>query len=75
MVGVSNVGWITGGPWAGRKCIGCSLTMGADGAVLAKGTYGVDAQELIVVDIALRRRTVTGTDIAPMLRGNGYNGP
>ncbi len=75
VVGVSNVGWITGGPWAGRKCIGCSLTMGADGAVLAKGTYGVDAQELIVLEIALRRRTVTGADIAPMLRGKGYNGP
>lgn len=75
VVGVSNVGWITGGPWAGRKCIGCSLTMGADGAVLAKGTYGVDAQELIVVEIALRPRTVAGTDIAPMLRGKGYKGP
>ena len=24
VVGVSNVGPITGGPWAGRKCIGCS---------------------------------------------------
>ena len=75
VVGVSNVGWITGGPWAGRKCIGCSLTMGADGVVLAKGAYGVDAQELIVVELTLRRRTFTGTDIAPMLRGKGYTGP
>ena len=57
VVGVSNVGWITGGPWSGRKCIGCSLAMAADGAVLAKGTYGVDAQELIVVEIALRNAT------------------
>ena len=44
VVGVSNVGWITGGPWAGRKCIGCSLAVGADGIVLAKGAYGVDAR-------------------------------
>ena len=60
VVGVSNVGWIAGGPWSGRKCIGCSLTMGADGTVLAKGTYGVDAQELIVAEIALRPRAFTG---------------
>ena len=75
VVGVSNVGWITGGPWSGRKCIGCSLMMGADGVVLAKGAYGVDAQELIVTETALRRQTSTGTDIAPMLRGKGYHGP
>jgi hypothetical protein len=49
--------------------------MGADGVVLAKGTYGVDAQELIIVELTLRPRTVAGTDIAPMLRGKGYNGP
>jgi predicted amidohydrolase len=75
VVGVSNVGWITGGPWTGRKCIGCSLTVGADGAILAKGPYGVDAQELIIAEIGLRPRTFTRADIAPMLRGKGYNGP
>ncbi len=42
VVGVSNVGWITGGPWTGRKCIGCSLAVGACGEILAKGPYGVE---------------------------------
>jgi predicted amidohydrolase len=41
VVGVSNVGWLTGGPWAGRKCIGCSLAVGPAG-VLARGSYGVE---------------------------------
>ena len=75
VVGVSNVGWITGGPWAGRKCIGCSLAVGPCGEILAKGPYGVDAQQLIVVDVEPRRISVTGTDIAPMLRCKGYQGP
>jgi hypothetical protein len=35
---------------------------------MAKGAYGVDARELIVAEIALHPRTLTGTDIAPMLR-------
>ena len=40
VIGVSNVGPITGGPWAGRKCIGCSLAVGPGGEVLAEGPYG-----------------------------------
>jgi len=75
VVGVSNVGWITGGPWTGRKCIGCSLAVGPRGEILAKGPYGVEAQDLTVVDVELRRKGVTGTDIASMLRGKGYQGP
>jgi len=34
VVGVSNVGWITAGPWRGRKVIGCSLAVGPDGKVI-----------------------------------------
>lgn len=75
VVGVSNVGWIKGGPWAGRKCIGCSLAIGSSGEILAKGSYGVDAQQLIVGEVELKRKNVTGTDIAPMLRRKGYQGP
>ena len=30
---------MTGGPWAGRKCIGCSLAVGPGGAILAEGPY------------------------------------
>jgi predicted amidohydrolase len=50
-VGVSNVGWLTAGPWKGRKCIGCSLAVGPEGRVLARGPYGVDAGGLIVVSV------------------------
>ncbi len=75
IVGVSNVGPISGGPWAGRKCIGCSLAVGPGGEILAKGPYGIAAEELVVVEIALKPPTVAGTDIAPMLRRKGYDGP
>ena len=75
IVGVSNVGPITAGPWSGRKCIGCSLAIGADGRILAKAPYGETAQQLLAVDLALSPRRVTGTDLAPLLRGKGYHGP
>ena len=53
VVGVSNVGRITGGPWSGRKCIGCSLAVAADGEILARGPYGADAEELVVLDVQI----------------------
>jgi predicted amidohydrolase len=37
VIGVSSVGWLTGGPWKGRKCIGNSIAMGPGGRVRAGG--------------------------------------
>ena len=50
VVGVSNVGWLNAGPWKGRKCIGCSLAMAPGGHILAQAPYGVDAQQLIIIE-------------------------
>jgi predicted amidohydrolase len=68
IVGVSNVGLLSAGPWKGRKCIGCSLAVGSDGRPLIEGPYGEDAEQLLVVDLALHPRSVKGTDIAAWLR-------
>ena len=56
VIGVSNVGWIEGGPWNGRKCIGCSLAMAPGGEVIAQGPYGVHAEELVVVEVTTATR-------------------
>ena len=75
VVGVSNVGPITGGPWQGRQCIGCSLAVDANGQVAAKAPYGAAAEILVPVEIELSPGRVTGTEIAAMLRAKGYLGP
>ena len=75
VVGVSNVGWITGGPWCGRKCIGCSLAVAPGGRVAAQGPYGEAAEDLVVVEVRLVARTLRGTDWAPHLKQKGYEGP
>ncbi len=53
IAGASNVGPITAGAWAGRKCIGCSLVVGPDGEVVAHGPYGEDGDTLLTVDVAM----------------------
>ena len=67
VVGVSNVGWIRGGPWAGRKCIGCSMAVGRDGETIAMAPYGEDAEVVIPVELAITRMPVKGTAISGWL--------
>lgn len=51
IMGVSNVGPVTAGVWAGRKCIGCSLVIGPDGREILQGPYGENAETLLLVEI------------------------
>jgi predicted amidohydrolase len=51
VAGASNVGSITAGPWAGRKCIGCSLVIGPDGQPVLWGPYGETAEALLLAEI------------------------
>lgn len=52
VVGVSNVGPVVGGPWDGWRCIGRSLAVGPDGAVLAHLPYGEEALAVVDVPVA-----------------------
>jgi predicted amidohydrolase len=60
VAGVSNVGWITDGPWKGRKCIGCSLVVDPNGQPALQGPYGVDAEALLYLNIELVPRPAQG---------------
>ncbi len=75
VIGVSNVGRLTAGPWEGRKVIGCSLTAGPGGEVLERGPYGEHAEALVVVEVDPRPPIGRGTGIADVLESRGYRGP
>lgn len=75
VIGVSHVGAIEGGPWKGRKVIGCSMAVGPGGTVLGRGPYGEDAESLIVVEVPRSPSPARGTGFAGMLRSRGYEGP
>jgi predicted amidohydrolase len=72
VIGVSNVGQMTGGPWEGRRCIGCSLAVGPGGEILARAPYGVDAELLLTVPVEPRPPIARGTAIADVLKERGY---
>ena len=74
IVGVSDVGPITGGVWEGRKCIGCSLAVGPGGEIIAEGPYGETSEALLVIEVEPVPREVTGTANSGMLREKGRGG-
>lgn len=57
----SNVGWMTGGPWKGWKCIGCSMAVGPEGQEVVNGPYGAEAETLLYVDVTPVPRPARGT--------------
>jgi predicted amidohydrolase len=62
IIGVSNVGWLTAGPWKDWKCIGCSLVIDPDGNEVLQAPYGADADTIIYLDVKTRERPARGTD-------------
>jgi predicted amidohydrolase len=60
IVGVSSVGWITDGPWKGRKTIGCSLVIGSQGEEILQGPYGVEAEAILEVQVTPVPRPARG---------------
>jgi predicted amidohydrolase len=50
IVGVSNVGEMTGGPWQGHRCIGNSLAVGPTGEVLVQAAHGLAAEEIVYLE-------------------------
>jgi predicted amidohydrolase len=60
ILATSNVGKIEEGPWAGRRCIGCSLVVDPDGHEVLQGPYGVDAETILTLDLEPRKRPARG---------------
>ena len=53
IAGVSNVGVLTAGPWAGRRCIGCSLLVDPSGEPVVAGPYGTEAEALLLASVTV----------------------
>ncbi len=67
----TSVGYIVGGPYEGKKMVGCSLVVGKEG-VLSSGKFNEFAGDLVITDIELPARKEKGTQIGKMLKEKGY---
>jgi predicted amidohydrolase len=67
----TSVGYIVGGPYMGKKMVGCSLCVGRDG-IIAKGIFNEFAGELVIAEFELPVRKEKGTEIGEMLQKKGH---
>ena len=71
VVGTTSVGYIVGGPYEGKKSVGCSLAVDATG-IRAQGTFNEFAGQLVVADLPRPVRPEQGTQIGRMLAQKGF---
>ena len=71
VISTTSVGYIVGGPYEGKKSVGCSLAIDANG-VQAQGAFNEFAGQLVVADLNRPHRPERGTDIGVMLQRKGY---
>lgn len=71
IAGTTCVGYIVGGPYEGKKSVGCSLIVGKDG-IIAQGKYNEFAGELILAEFEVPIRKLKGTNIGDDISKKGF---
>lgn len=67
----TSVGYIVGGPYEGKKMVGCSMVVNKDGLV-TQSVFNEFAGDLKIVDVELPARKDKGVEIGTMLKTRGY---
>jgi len=67
-VSVTSVGYIVGGPYEGKKMIGCSLAVNKEG-IIAQGEFNEFAGDLKIVDVPLKPLKWKGTQFGQLVAG------
>ena len=71
VVSCTSVGYIVGGPYEGKKMVGCSLAVGKNG-IIAQGQMNEFAGQLVIAEFDIPQRREKGTQIGEMLQRKGY---
>jgi predicted amidohydrolase len=71
VVSTTSVGYIVGGPYEGKKMIGCSLAVDKYGK-LTQGNFNEFAGDLKVVDVELGNSEWKGTQFGEMLKQKNF---
>lgn len=70
ILGSTSVGYIVGGPYEGKKMIGCSLAVDSTG-VICQGEFNEFASDVKIIEFEMPIRTAFGTAIGEDLKKRG----
>jgi len=67
----TSVGYIVGGPYEGKKMVGCSLCIGKNG-IIAQGVFNEFAGDLAIATFEMPTPHLKGTEIGLSLQKQGF---
>ena len=70
-ISTTSVGYIVGGPYEGKKMVGCSLAVNK-GNIVAEGLFNEFAGKLTIAEFEVPDRKERGTQIGEMLTKKGH---
>lgn len=71
IVSTTSVGYIVGGPYEGKKMVGCSIATDKDG-LITKGDFNEFASDIKFIDVELKTNKFKGTEIGPKIYETGF---
>ena len=72
IVSTTSVGYIVGGPYEGKKMVGCSLAVDRNG-IIKQGQFNEFAGELVCVEFNVPENIEKGTQIGERLKKIGFD--
>jgi predicted amidohydrolase len=67
----TSVGYIVGGPYEGKKMVGCSLCIGKEG-IIAQGMLNEFAGELVLAEFEMPQKLEKGIEIGMKMKEKGF---
>lgn len=71
VVSTTSVGYIVGGPYEGKKMVGCSLAV-SDNGILAQGQFNEFAGEVVFLDAEVPQQDKKGSLLNEKILGKGF---
>lgn len=71
IVSTTSVGYIVGGPYEGKKMVGCSIATDKNG-LITKGDFNEFASDIKFIDVELKTNKFKGTEIGPKIYETGF---
>ena len=70
-VSTTSVGYIVGGPYEGKKMVGCSIATDK-GKLIAQGEFNEFASDIKYIEVELVDNNLKGTLIGPKIYNEGF---
>ncbi len=71
VISTTSVGYIVGGPYEGKKMVGCSVATDKNG-IITKGRFNEFSSDLVYIDIDVENNGIKGTQVGDKIFNEGF---